>query len=114
MRNFIKCIKRDMLCFWDAHPRLLIIWSEMIQRKTWRGAVSHAALNRARVKINKCVSKFVRLNGGLVVRHRLLEEGVSYIGTDGVHLTEVGYDVFNFGLVEALECGLRVWRGMQT
>lgn len=112
MRNLIKCMKQDMLCFWDAYPRLLLIWSEIIQRKKWRGAVSRSALNRARVKINKAVSKFVRLNGGLVVRHCVLE-GLEYIGTDGVHLTDVGRDIFNFGLAEALECGLRVWRGMQ-
>ncbi|XP_072000656.1 uncharacterized protein [Engystomops pustulosus] len=112
MRNLVKDMKRDVLWLLAEYPDVLLVWSEMVRRERWRNAVSVAALNRARIKINKCMGKFVRLNGGLVVRHGLLEADRNYTGKDGVHLTDLGLDVFNYGLSEVANFGYRVWRGM--
>ncbi|KAG8538912.1 hypothetical protein GDO81_021791 [Engystomops pustulosus] len=110
MRQLIKAMKRDVLWLMSEYPDVLLIWSEMVRRERWRNAVSVAALNRSRMKINKCFGKCIRLNGGLVVRHGLLEADRSYTGKDGVHLTDLGLDVFNYGLSEVVGFGWRVWR----
>lgn len=56
-------------------------------RTTWRRAKSVPGLNRARAKLNRAIGKFVAWNGGLVVRHKELEEAdPEPLRTDGIHL----------------------------
>uniref|UniRef100_A0A8C5MXJ2 Uncharacterized protein n=1 Tax=Leptobrachium leishanense TaxID=445787 RepID=A0A8C5MXJ2_9ANUR len=63
------------------------------------------ALKRARRKLNHAVSHFVlRLGGGLAIRHRELEGNNSVlVRSDGVHLTDIGLDIFNVGLQAGIE-----------
>ncbi|OCT89893.1 hypothetical protein XELAEV_18018506mg [Xenopus laevis] len=114
MRELILAMKRDLLWLLVRAPELIILWSQMVPRRYWRYERSHTAIERVRVKVNMAISKFVRQQGGIAVRHRLMEEGTDYLHQDGIHLTDLGMDVFNFGLREGLEIALEVWRGMRT
>lgn len=110
-RDILRDIKLDCLRLWASYPGILLIWSDIVARKVWRGARSVQGLNRARVKLNKAVGRFVARNGGIVVRHRDLEElDVSLLRPDGVHLNAIGLDIWTLGLKEGIEQALCVWR----
>ncbi|OCT74241.1 hypothetical protein XELAEV_18033199mg [Xenopus laevis] len=113
-RELIHAMKRDLLWLLVRAPDLIIIWSQMVPRRYWSYDRSHTAIERVQVKVNMAISKFVRQQGGIAVRHRLLEEGKDYLHEDGIHLKDVGMDVFNFGLRGGLEIALEVWRSMRT
>ncbi|OCT99858.1 hypothetical protein XELAEV_18005641mg [Xenopus laevis] len=112
MKFLIKDIRRDCLRLWSLFPGVVLIWSEIIPRAHWRGANSHQAINRARVKINRAVSKFVQGNGGIIVRHMDLEKDRGYFLPDGVHLNDLDLDLFNFSFQEAITLAWRAWRCM--
>lgn len=79
------------------------------------GARSVDKINKARVKVNKAVAKFVAHNGGLVVRHCELEgEYGLYLRGDGVHLSAVGIDMWVLGLQDGLQCALWLWRAVHS
>ncbi|XP_075715673.1 uncharacterized protein LOC142750560 [Rhinoderma darwinii] len=88
-RELVRDTKHDMLCLWVSYPKLVIVWSDIVPRKHWRLARSVERVNKARIKVNRAVSRFVAKNGGICVRHRDLESGVgNFWRSDGVHLTE--------------------------
>ncbi|OCU00152.1 hypothetical protein XELAEV_18005938mg [Xenopus laevis] len=102
MKFLIKDIRRHCLRLWSLFPGVVLIWSEIIPSAHWRGAHSHQAVNRARIKINRAVSKFVQGNGGIIVRHMDLEKDLGYFLPEGVHLNDLGLDLFNFSFQEAI------------
>ncbi|OCT55216.1 hypothetical protein XELAEV_18003823mg [Xenopus laevis] len=83
---------------------VVIVWSEMIPRLVWRWARDHSAMERSRRKINQLMSVFIRRSGGVVVRHKVLEQAVpGHYRQDGVHLSEVGLELFILGLGDGVE-----------
>ncbi|PIO30058.1 hypothetical protein AB205_0079610 [Aquarana catesbeiana] len=114
MRDLIRDIKCDFLHLRAAYPSMVLIWSDMVGRLSWRWAWSVKKVDRARIKVNKEVSRFFIKNGGLAIRHRELEVDTwRYLRSDGVHLNEVGTDLWSLGLQEVIQRGLRVWRCSQ-
>uniref|UniRef100_A0A1B8XUR0 SGNH hydrolase-type esterase domain-containing protein n=1 Tax=Xenopus tropicalis TaxID=8364 RepID=A0A1B8XUR0_XENTR len=114
MKALISTIRTDCFRLRSLFEGLIIIWSEIIPRTHWRGARSHRAINRVRIKVNKAVASNVQKNGGIVVRHKELENNMAFFRTDGIHLNEVGLDLFNFNLQEAIILALKSWRRMQS
>ncbi|XP_077140621.1 uncharacterized protein LOC143805314 isoform X4 [Ranitomeya variabilis] len=114
-RVLIKDIKCDMLRLWAMFPKVVVVWSDIIKRKIWCGARSVAGVNKARIKLNKAVSRFMGRNGAVVVRHVNLESGEgSYWRADGVHLNEVGTDMWCLAIQEGIETALKVWGDMNV
>ncbi|OCT76602.1 hypothetical protein XELAEV_18031805mg [Xenopus laevis] len=113
MKQLTKNIKRDFVRLWTIFPGVCLLWSEILPRKKWRGARSHGAVDNARIKINKAVSKFVQGQGGVAIRHREFDNPGEFCSVDEVHLNELGMDLFNFNLRDSLGFAWRVWRGMQ-
>ncbi|KAM4031870.1 uncharacterized protein ACNLHF_019241 [Anomaloglossus baeobatrachus] len=109
-RELKRDIKLDLLHLWRAFPGIVIVWSDIIARTQWCFGRSVDRINRARSKLNRAIGRFVARNGGLVVRHRELEESTEqYLRGDGVHLTDVGLDLWMLGLRDGLEQALGVW-----
>lgn len=114
-RELLRDLKLDFLRLWSSYPGLLIVWSDITARRTWRHARSPQGLNRARAKLNKAVGKFVARNGGFVVRHRELESvDEELLIDDGVHPNDFGYDLWALGLRGGVERALEVWRDEQA
>lgn len=68
-------------------------------------------INKAWVKVNNEVRRFVKPNGGVVVRHRDFEEGSEeFLRGAGVHLNGIGIDLWSLNLQEGLDTAFRVWR----
>ncbi|XP_077148219.1 uncharacterized protein LOC143808926 [Ranitomeya variabilis] len=93
-------IRTDIRQLGLAFPNLRLVWSDMVPRKNWRGARSVKKINKARITVNKEVSKFVSRNGGVTIRHAGLDstEGDYWLG-DGVHLNTAGTDLWIEGLL---------------
>lgn len=71
-------------------------------------------INKARIKVNEMVGRFVICNGGLVIRHMELERNTRlYLRSNGVYLSAVGINLWSLGLQDGIQWALRVWRGSQ-
>lgn len=85
-------------------PQVILVWSEMVPRVIWQGARDAEAVERARRTVNSRMARFIRSRSGVVVRHRLLEgDNRRYMRRDGVHLNEVGLDIFLDGIRDGVE-----------
>ena len=114
MMDIMQDIKADVERLMVEFPGMVIVWSDMVARTTWRMARSVEGINRARKKINNEISKFIVKRGGLAVRYFELEQDTwRYLRRDGVHLTDVGIDMWVLGLQDGVQRALRVWRGSQ-
>lgn len=70
-----------------------------------------SGLNRARAKLNRAIGRFIARNGGVVVRHKELEElDSSLLWTDGVHLNGIGFDMWSLNIREGVEKAIQLWR----
>lgn len=107
-------IKFDVWRWMQEFSKMVIVWSDMVARTTWRMARSFEGVNRARREINREVSKFMVKNGGLAIRHLELEfETWRYLRRDGVHLNDVGIDLWALGLQDGIQRAIWVWRCTQ-
>lgn len=114
MRDLISNLKVDFLRLRTTFPGMMIVWSDMVGRTAWCWAWLVNKVDKACVKVNKEVGKFVTRNGGIIIRHRELEGNTwRYIWSDGVHLNAVRIDLWALGLKEEILRALRVWGGMQ-
>lgn len=110
-RELLRDVKLDCLRLWASHPGIILVWSDIVPRLKWRHARSLAGINRARVKLNRSIGQFIARNGGLVIRHRELEEvDPALMHTDGVHLNPIGIDMWTMGIKDGIERALRLWR----
>ncbi|XP_077128662.1 uncharacterized protein LOC143784353 [Ranitomeya variabilis] len=88
-------------------PDMVVVWSEIIPRAVWHRAKDVKAIENSRKRINTKTSKLVRENYGIVVRHQELEgNNVASLRPDGIHLTDVGLDIFLEGLRDGVEQAL--------
>ncbi|KAE8591935.1 hypothetical protein XENTR_v10018608 [Xenopus tropicalis] len=111
-RDLVDVMKQDLTNIWRTCPGVVVVWSEMVPRLVWRFARDWAKLDRSRGKINKLLASFVRKSGGVAVRHTTLEERLpGYYGRDGVHLSDVGWDLFNLAIADGVEKALLLSSG---
>lgn len=105
--DLLNFIKQDLARGFALFRNLTLVWSEIIRRPVWESFAAPKALERSRRKVNRGVSQFVGSLGGLVVRHRELEgDNRDVVRSDGVHLTDIGMDIFLVGIVEGIERAL--------
>lgn len=105
--DLITAIKGDIAQCLAMFTSLTLVWSEIVPRSIWAREVPGPCLENLRRKVNAQVSKFVRRIGGVVVRHRDLEgNNTDLLRRDGVHLNEIGMDIFNLGLQRGVEQAL--------
>ncbi|KAM3936161.1 uncharacterized protein RB166_003283 [Leptodactylus fuscus] len=108
-RDLINDIKFDLLRLWALFPGMVTIWSDMVPRKVWKDARSVDRLNKARIKVNRAVGRFMARNGALSVRHYELEAGSgAFWRRNGVHV--MGIDLWCLDLQQGIETALRMWR----
>ncbi|XP_066441042.1 uncharacterized protein [Eleutherodactylus coqui] len=114
-RELGRDIRYDMLRLLQMYRSLILVWSEMVPRKVWRNVRSVRGIDKARIKVNREVSRFVVRNGGVAVRHIDLEKGAgNYWRGDGVHLNEIGTDLWLEGIQEGIERALVLWGAAQA
>lgn len=105
--DLISIIKSDFDRFSGYFKNVVVVWTEIVPRARWIGARKPAAIENARRLVNMRVSRHVRDTGGVVYRHKLLEgDNRSLLRSDGIHLNDIGSDIFLSGLQDAIERAL--------
>lgn len=88
----------------ERWPGTLIVWSAMVPRRVWRGALNPLAIDKARRKANRELQRILESGIGVFLPHPSINAGQSELYRhDGVHLSERGMDIF----LEDLRHGLR-------
>ncbi|XP_040278588.1 uncharacterized protein LOC120999931 isoform X1 [Bufo bufo] len=104
LAELMTLMRSDIERFSSFFSEMVLVWSEIIPRVVWHGARDAEAAEKCRRTVNSRMSRFVRSRGGIVVRHRQLEgDNRSLMRPDGVHLTEIGLDIFISGLQDGIE-----------
>lgn len=90
---------------------MVTVWSDIVPCKVWREARVLEKINRAKIKVNRALGRFMAQNGAMAVRHRNLEAGTGefWLG-DGVHLNRIGSDLWALALQGGIKIALRMWR----
>lgn len=102
-------IKHDFLLLKRQFPNLVIVFSEIIYRQLWSYDSSMLFLNKIRKRLNKFVAKFMPSVGGSSYRHIDLEgDSSSLFRSDNIHFNDIGLDIFNIGLQNAVELAMVV------
>ncbi|XP_053547616.1 uncharacterized protein LOC128639499 isoform X2 [Bombina bombina] len=98
-----KIIQSDLGWLRAWMPGVIIGWSNVIARRQWRYMGSSGAAYRVRKKLNRDVGAAVTGNQGFVVRHdAITADKRELYRPDGVHLSDVGLDLFLGDLSKAL------------
>ncbi|KAM3918396.1 uncharacterized protein RB166_013294 [Leptodactylus fuscus] len=88
-------------------PEVVLVWSEIVPRSRWNGSKDPESAERCRRSVNARMSRFVRSRGGVVIRHHQLEgDNSRLLRPDGVHLNDIGQDIFLSGLQDGVEQAL--------
>ncbi|KAG8451037.1 hypothetical protein GDO86_003352 [Hymenochirus boettgeri] len=101
---------------WKANwPGVEIIWSQIIPRRAWRGARSQIAVNNIRKNVNRAMAKYAEASGVKIINHNDIVYGCPGLyRADGVHLSDIGIDIFNLNIQSALEKITEFWRQKES
>ena len=85
-------------------PDTTILWSYILPRRNWLGAIHNESVNRSRKRLNRGVRSFLQRNGGKAIKHVDLEDlHPTLFRNDGTHLSYLGNDIFINALQSDLE-----------
>ncbi|OCT67472.1 hypothetical protein XELAEV_18038770mg [Xenopus laevis] len=113
--EIIRFIRRDLAQLHFSFPEVLFVWSEIVSRITWFQSPETKALDRCHKKINSAIAKFAKWLNVFTYRHTDLElTGSGLYRDDGVHLSDIGLDIFNNGLRNAIELAISKWKGAKA
>lgn len=104
-------IKNDLSQFSQSFPKVRVVFSEIVPRLVWL----NSPFEKVRRRLNRAIAKFMPTIGGFSFRHVELEGGiVGLFRLDGVHLSEIGLDIFNNDLQSMVELAARRggWAGL--
>lgn len=87
----------------DLIPGALLVWSQILPRRTWRYSDNNDALDKARCRINSSVGSFVTKSGGGYIRYPDIKANNRFLKVDGVHLTPLGNNILLNTIQGALE-----------
>ena len=86
-------------------PLTRLVWSEILPRLHYKGASSQAKVETARKTLNRRFRTLVGRFGGHIIRHPNFQQNARHLyRKDGIHLSEVGQNVFLQDLKEGLQC----------
>lgn len=86
-------------------PDTTILWSYILPRRNWLGAIHNESVNRSRKRLNRGVRSVLKRNGGKAINHVDLEDLHPALFRDhGTHLSYLGNDIFINALQSALDC----------
>ncbi|XP_061464726.1 uncharacterized protein LOC133376496 [Rhineura floridana] len=96
-------VTHDLTWLRRSYPTLILVWSEMLMRRVWRGALHPNKIDRSRKWVSRKVRDLVLSLGGACITHdRIRFYSPQLFRDDGVHLSELGCDLF----LEDLRLGL--------
>lgn len=85
-------------------PGVVIVWSCMLPRFNWKEGIDHKVMERARKKVNAEIFNDLLRHGDFSIQHQAI--GLSrreLYRQDGIHLSDIGNDIFLGDLQKGLE-----------
>ncbi|XP_078530633.1 uncharacterized protein LOC144817736 isoform X4 [Lissotriton helveticus] len=105
----MRAMKKDLVRLKEQWAACHVLWTELVPRRVWTGALNPKAIDRARRKVNLEISRFCRhLGFGRVMHKELRFEAVEFFRDDGVHLSRIGMDLYLLEIREVLARCLKV------
>ena len=99
-------IKSSLAAIQRRLPDTTIIWSYILPRRNWLGAIHNESVNRSRKRLNRGVRSSLQRNGGKAINHVDLEDlHPALLRDDGTQLSYLGNDIF----INALQSGLELF-----
>ncbi|XP_053400856.1 uncharacterized protein LOC128557487 [Mercenaria mercenaria] len=87
-----------------AGPTTLLIWSNILPRLNWLSNIYVGRLEDCRKKINRAAALQVFRLGGCWIKHcQITADTPCLLRSDGIHLSDIGLDIFNLSIKEAIE-----------
>lgn len=108
-KELIELIRLEILRLRTLFPHTKLIWSEILPRRYWHFADNQVAVEICRKRVNNAVKRIFLsdIENGCVIRHpNIMYIEKSLFRMDGVHLSEVGIDVYLNNIKGALEAFL--------
>ncbi|CAC5367845.1 unnamed protein product [Mytilus coruscus] len=84
-------------------PNSSIVWSQILPRTHWRYSESHDCMMTSRLRINSAIASFVLQHEGHYIKYPDILPNSTFLKEYGVHLTDLGNDIFLNNLQGALE-----------
>ena len=83
--------KNDLFVIKNLMPLCSIYWSDVLTRVSYRGAIAHNKIEKARKAFNKMVRTQVTKMSGVIIKHPgITWQDTSVFRHDGVHLWDKG------------------------
>ncbi|XP_029474184.1 uncharacterized protein LOC115100103 isoform X2 [Rhinatrema bivittatum] len=100
-REMVSKIRKDFATIMNGMPHTVLGWSDIIVRYQ---CLDSPIWYRGVRKLNKQIGKWLERQGGFWVKHEWSREVIpGLFRSDGVHLSDVGINLFNNTLQEGLE-----------
>ena len=100
--NF-KLVQESIEYLTTAFPDLVLLWVNILQRSNWRAPeLENKAIERKRKRVNQFGRKLMRCHNGHVLDVEIDTSTPGFYRNDGVHLSDVGLDLYLFSLKEKL------------
>ena len=74
-------------------PHTILVWSQILPRKSWRYIAMTSVAERSRKRINSCISTYYINRGGRTVKYPDITNDFRLFKADGVHLSVLGCDL---------------------
>ncbi|KAG9344493.1 hypothetical protein JZ751_011163 [Albula glossodonta] len=112
LRALLAAVKKDLTSLRSIFPRCLLVWSDILPRRSWRTTEDAEAVESFRALVNKKVRADIAELGGETIAHPHIRPGsdAGLYRPDGVHLSGKGIDMFNIDMQDFLE----KWEGEQS
>ncbi|KAK3096202.1 hypothetical protein FSP39_024416 [Pinctada imbricata] len=96
--------KKILLEVNEILPNTKLVWSQLLPRIKWQVSHNNEAMEKCRNRLNRLAAKNILQGGGYYIKHPdLFPFSSSLYKTDGVHLNELGNNVFLNTIQSAFE-----------
>ena len=108
--ELIHTMKEDIQHLVDTYPNTKIMFSAMFPRMVWTRTNNPEKMEPKRKFINRVIRRFLQYQGrGVFIEHpEITSDTPGLYDRDGVHLSDIGSDIFMLDIREALRINLLI------
>lgn len=104
LKPLLKQLQVTLAKIGKLFPYTKIVWSCLLPRFAWRYSQNVKVMEEARARVNRKAIRCISDRGGAFIKHTQFQaKPVQLFHADGVHLSELGNDMFLSDLQGAVE-----------
>lgn len=101
--DFRRQIRASLFDIMTMLPSTKLVWSQILPRSSWRYSKNIEAMNRSAARLNNFAAWICIQSGGSYVKYpEILWNMPGLFSEDGVHLSNIGNEVFLYRLQTAI------------